>query len=501
MRAALFSLLTLAHSDSRKVSQGTGADYSPGYAFGFFASESISRGEDVLVVKRENVMGAKTSFELSAQLFCHNAIGTHSPWHQFIRTTLGAPGHSLYETLPSMPDAPQLALAKRSWARAAESCASIFAAEDDDETALQRAWATYWATEDSPGRLTLELWLWAEHQVRSRAFGDSISTLLPAEGTIFNHADVPTVGRYEDETGAMIFRSVRAIDFGQELLISYGEHTPLEWLRAYEFLPSSHLECQEARGESQAADGEAQGAAGEVSPCPADVAALLAACESKGRALSCMHSYAMKHDHTAHYNLGVVLEREAAAASEKAEHDAGVAAAVEQYRRAAELAPAWTEAHFNLATAYGVLGRLDESVDAARTAISLSPGHASAYQTLGTSLYTQGHLEESTAAYRAALAIDASDEGTLRNLALNLLQVNPHDAEAQQILGRLNRHGTSDLGRVAIGLFLACALDTMVAGLLSRISWARERSTLMLCARVLAVVAAALAAAVWFAQQ
>lgn len=423
----MFSLLS-QYAHARKFTRGTSADCSAGYAFGFFASESIAAGDDVLVIGASNVLGATTSYELAARLFCHNAIGEASPWHGFIGATLGKPGQSLYETLPSMAGVPQLALAMRSWARAreADSCPSVFAAETD-LTALLRAWETA-----GPDRLTLDLWLWAEHQVRSRAFGDESSTLLPAEGTIFNHADEPTIGRHEDSSGAMVFTSIRPMQPGDELLISYGQHSAFEWLRTYEFLPPKQLECRHA-------------AKGPAS-CPADVAALLAACGPDGLGLACLHAFAMRHDHTAHFNLGVQLEREGE-----------LRAAVDEYAKAAQLSPTWDEAHFNLATAYGGLGRYEESAAAARAAIAISPRHAAAHQTLGTSLFALGRVAESTAAYRAAVAIDPSDAGASRNLGLNLLHVDPDDPEGRQLLARSNRRGANPLALFAVGVLLAGA--------------------------------------------
>ena len=38
-------------------------------------------------------------------------------------------------------------------------------------------------------------------------------------------------------------------------------------------------------------------------------------------------------------------------------------AAVDEYAKAAQLSPTWDEAHFNLATAYGGLGRYEESLE------------------------------------------------------------------------------------------------------------------------------------------
>lgn len=398
--------------------------YSEGYAYGFFANESIAADEAILIVPAQNVMRATTSEELTARLFCHNAIGEQSPWSHIIRSTLGKPGHSMYEALSSVMDVealPQVSLAKRRWARAGkalEACPAIFATEPD-AAKLLRAWEATSRRES----LTLGLWLWAEHQVRSRAFGDDGSTVLPAEATLLNHADAPTVGRHEDGSGAMIFFSVAPMEPGAELTISYGVHSPYEWLRSYEFLPPAllNLDCRVHAPSGREEDGE-------EGSCPADVVrevmALLAACKEGGLTTACMHAHAMRHDPVAHYNLGVQLDREG-----------DTAAAAMEYKRAAEVSMTPdADVLSNLATAYGVLGRLDESVAAAQTAIAASPRHAPAYHTLGTSLFSLGRVDESTAAYRTAVAIDPSDAGARRNLALNLLHLDPNDREGQQIL-------------------------------------------------------------------
>jgi tetratricopeptide (TPR) repeat protein len=116
--------------------------------------------------------------------------------------------------------------------------------------------------------------------------------------------------------------------------------------------------------------------------------------------------------------------------------------AVEMYRKALELDPGSTAAHYNLATsltrseefaeaethfqavvdkeanaqAYTGLGfvlwkqgRKDEAAASLREAIKTDPNHASAYSSLGAIQIEQGKLEDAASTYRRLLAIQPSD--------------------------------------------------------------------------------------------
>ncbi len=68
--------------------------------------------------------------------------------------------------------------------------------------------------------------------------------------------------------------------------------------------------------------------------------------------------------------------------------------AVENYRRALDLAPNWVEAHINLGVALYQLKRLDEARSAFLTAVQLDPWNGIARYNLGCVLEEQGEIDE-----------------------------------------------------------------------------------------------------------
>ena len=74
-------------------------------------------------------------------------------------------------------------------------------------------------------------------------------------------------------------------------------------------------------------------------------------------------------------------------------------------RRAIELNPSLADAHFNLAIAYGRLGRPDAAIAAMREAVRLQPDDAEAHLRLGGWLFERGRLAEACEAYERAATL------------------------------------------------------------------------------------------------
>jgi tetratricopeptide (TPR) repeat protein len=74
-------------------------------------------------------------------------------------------------------------------------------------------------------------------------------------------------------------------------------------------------------------------------------------------------------------------------------------------RRAIELNPGLADAHFNLAIAYGRLGRPDAAIAAMREAVRLQPDDAEAHLRLGRWLFERGRLAEACEAYERAATL------------------------------------------------------------------------------------------------
>ena len=81
-------------------------------------------------------------------------------------------------------------------------------------------------------------------------------------------------------------------------------------------------------------------------------------------------------------------------------------AAIEQFRKAIELNPGSAEAHNNLGFAYGKAGKVDEGIEEYKTAISLQPAYAEAYNNLGIAYGELGRVQEEADAYRRTIRLD-----------------------------------------------------------------------------------------------
>ena len=128
---------------------------------------------------------------------------------------------------------------------------------------------------------------------------------------------------------------------------------------------------------------------------------------------SCRRALELNPDLTkAHYNLGNALK-------DQGNLDEAVAC----YRRALELKPDFADAHTNLGHALQDQGKLDEAVACCRRALELKPDFAEAHNNLGVVLRNQGKLDEAVACCRRALAVNPDYADAHTNLAMASLLV------------------------------------------------------------------------------
>jgi tetratricopeptide (TPR) repeat protein len=139
-----------------------------------------------------------------------------------------------------------------------------------------------------------------------------------------------------------------------------------------------------------------------------------------------------KDDGGARNNLGYALER----AGDRA-------AAAEEYRRAASLAPDLPSPHLNLGRVLLREGRTEESLAAFGTAARLAPDSALAHAQLGDTLWKLGRPDEAAAAYRAARNL-APDDAPLRDGLIKSLLAAGRNREAVAELRAVADAGTRD---------------------------------------------------------
>jgi len=100
-----------------------------------------------------------------------------------------------------------------------------------------------------------------------------------------------------------------------------------------------------------------------------------------------------------------VIRREFAAL-----HDATVTAQPPR-KRAVEIWPEYTKAHYNLSLVLDKDGDADGAIAAARKAIASKPDHADAYCILGNALRRRGDADGAVAAYAKAIELMTGDAG------------------------------------------------------------------------------------------
>src|SRR5262245_47428854 len=99
-----------------------------------------------------------------------------------------------------------------------------------------------------------------------------------------------------------------------------------------------------------------------------------------------------------------------------------MAEAISALQRAVELKPEYTEAHYNLAAVYRVLGNLDAALEEYRRAAALNPAFASAHIDIGSVLREQREYEQAERSLRTALALQPDSPEALLELG-NVLKV------------------------------------------------------------------------------
>ncbi len=123
------------------------------------------------------------------------------------------------------------------------------------------------------------------------------------------------------------------------------------------------------------------------------------------------------------YNLGFALQ-----------HLGNWEEAIEAYRRAGELNPAFAEARVNLGNCLQELGRLGEAEEAFREAAGLNPSLAQAQFNLGLVLSRLGRWSESVEPLRAAVALLPQDGRAWSHLFSALLAMRRVDEAAKAFL-------------------------------------------------------------------
>ncbi len=93
------------------------------------------------------------------------------------------------------------------------------------------------------------------------------------------------------------------------------------------------------------------------------------------------------------------------------------AGAIEAWRRALAVEPAWADARDNVAVGLLALGRADEAVPELRRVLDAEPGHFRARLHLGYALATLGRRTEAIEALRAARALRPDDAAAAKALA------------------------------------------------------------------------------------
>lgn len=99
------------------------------------------------------------------------------------------------------------------------------------------------------------------------------------------------------------------------------------------------------------------------------------------------------------------------------EHAGMLEPAAAAHEKALEIDPNLVEAHVNLISIYGRLGRFDKAEEHYRAAVRLNPNHAESHYDFGVLLFGLGKYAEAEQAFRRALDIDPFHPEAHNNLA------------------------------------------------------------------------------------
>ena len=123
-----------------------------------------------------------------------------------------------------------------------------------------------------------------------------------------------------------------------------------------------------------------------------------------------------------HYNLGVVYQSLAAAATKAEEIAEYFRQAANVYLRATALAPDDFDSHLNLSACYYCLGKYDLAEKYCKAAIALDPKRPEAYSNLGIIYDSQGQDYQAIKAYRDSLELDVHQPKLLMNLGVTYVK-------------------------------------------------------------------------------
>jgi tetratricopeptide (TPR) repeat protein len=130
-------------------------------------------------------------------------------------------------------------------------------------------------------------------------------------------------------------------------------------------------------------------------------------------------------------------------------------ASIAEHERAVQVDPGNLQAHLNLSTLYGKLGKAEESEKHYRAAVAINPNLAPAHYNFGKLLADQGREKEAAEAFRRALEVNPNHAEAHQNYAsLLMLELRLDEAEhhyREAIRNRPNyRMAHFNLGRILV---------------------------------------------------
>lgn len=117
-----------------------------------------------------------------------------------------------------------------------------------------------------------------------------------------------------------------------------------------------------------------------------------------------------------HYNLGVVYQALAAAATQVDEIQDYFRQAANVYLRAMVISPKDFDTHLNISACYYSVGKYDLAEKYCKAAIAIKPNSPEAYSNLGIIYDSQGQAYQAIKAYRDSLELDVHQPKLLMNL-------------------------------------------------------------------------------------